>query len=58
MVGTISKTEKLSNVLNFFLKHIYIIFMYSSELPIIYIFLNTLDKNNIKYNITNTSVTV
>ena len=32
--------------------------MYSSELPIIYIFLNTLDKNNIKYNITNTSVTV
>ena len=32
--------------------------MFFSELPIIYIFLNTLDKNNIKYNITNTSATV
>ena len=32
--------------------------MYSGELPIIYIFLNTLDKNNKKYNITNTSAIV
>ena len=32
--------------------------MYLGELPIIYIFLNTLDRNNKKYNITNTSVIV